>query len=414
MSRKVLSILVLTVFVLMPAGGAVSAVQENWQYFKELPAASSGFALVKLDAEVMQNCQEDFTDIRITDQQGKEIPCQVIRPGQEQSVHSLNLINSVEYDDGTAAVFDMGENPRPHNQLVLNLAENGDYLREVEILASNDADNWGKLGTGKIFSYHSEHYNQINYPTSTMRYLQVNIRKKPGESSLGVNSAQLRFLSSNIYAGKPLPVSVISNRSNPKTTEVVVDLGLPNYIITGVQIQSADKNFDRNIIVSSSSQSVFTQAESPRVSGRIMAYDFNNYRLNQDSIAVEQFCRRYLMISILNEDSPPLAIQAIKVYGAAPAFIAELAAPSLLWYGNPQAALPSYDLKEYASLIAKTDLPVIEAGPQQINPDYQAPVLPWTEKNKWLLDTAIILVAGGFIIIIMRKFKQLARDYEEE
>lgn len=404
----------MTVALLLWSGGIAGAVQDEWQYFKELPAGSQGFALIKLDAETMQNCQENFADIRLTDQSGKEIPCQVIEPGQEQTIQSLNIVNSFDYGDLTVVVFDIGENPHPHNQLTLNVTGNGDYLREVEIKGSNDANNWSNIGMGRIYSYQSEHYSQINYPTSTMRFLQVSIKKQPGDSNLQVNSASLRFLSSNIYEGKPLSASIISNHSNQNTTELVVDLGVPNYMITSLQIQSLNRNYNRNIMVSSNDKAEFTGEKRTQVSGRIMAYDFNNYVLNQDSLSVEQFCRRYLLISIQNEDSPPLDIQAIQVYGASPIFIAELAAHSILWYGNPRATLPSYDLKEYANLIAKTDLPVVETGGQKMNPDYKAPIVPWTEKNKWLLDAAIVLTAIGFASIIFKKLKQLESPGEED
>ena len=409
MIRKLVTTLLLTAFLAAPSAGLAVASQENWQYFKEVPADSAGFALIKLDSEVMQNCQESFGDIRVTDLQGREIPSQLIQPGQEQLVHSVSLINAVNYEDHTAVMIDMGANPRPHNQLQLNIAMDKpeDYLREVEILASNDAATWGQLGTGKIFAYQKEQFNQINYPTNSMRYLQVNIKKNPGESSLRVASAQLNFLSSNIYQGEPLAVPIISNRSDKTNTVIVIDLGVPNYMITGLQIQTADRNFNRTVTVSSGDQSVTTEKARQLTYDRIFTYDWKSYMLNKDRIAVDQFCRRYLTISILNEDSPPLQIQAIQVYGTAPTFIAELATPSILWYGNPKVTAPVYDLRQFANLITKSDLKVYEVGTQQINPDYKAPVVPWTEKNKWLLDVVIVMVAGAFAIVILRKFKQL-------
>jgi hypothetical protein len=399
----------MTISLLASLGGLASASQENWQYFKELPVESQGFALIKLDAEVMENCQESFADIRVTDRQGREIPSQVIQPGREEVVHNVSILNSITYEDYTSVMIDLGTTPRPHNSLTLNIAidKTEDYLREVEILASNDATNWGQLNTGKIFAYQNEQFNQISYPTSIMRYLKVNIKKSPGGSNLRVTSAQLMFLSSNVYEGKLLTAPIISNRSDKNSTQIIIDLGVPNYMITDLQIKTTDRNFNRSVNISSSDQAAITDQNSQRAFDRIIAYDWNNYLLNKDRVTVDQFCRRYLIISIVNEDSPPLDIQAIQVYGTAPIFMADLSAPSMLWYGNSKAAAPSYDLKQFASLITKSDLRVIQAGGQQINPDYKAPLVPWTERNKWLLDAAIVLVAGGFVLIIIRKLKQL-------
>lgn len=416
MKRKIISILVLTALLLAPLGGIVSASQENWQYFKEVPADNQGFALIKLDTEVMQNCQESFADIRVTDRQGRDIASQVIQPGQEEAVQSVSVLNSINYDSYTSVMIDMGAAPRPHNRLTLDIAldKGEDYLREVEMLASNDANNWGQLGSGKIFAYQNEQFNEISYPTSTMRYLQVNIKKKPGESNLRVNAAQLTFLSSNVYAGQLLTAPIISNRSDKTSTQIVIDLGVANYMITDLQIQTSDRNFNRSVTISSSDQTAVSDQNRQRAFDRIIAYDWNNYLLNKDRVTVDQFCLRYLTISILNEDSPPLNISAIQVYGAAPMFMADLAATSILWYGNPQAVVPSYDLKQFANLITKSDLRMVQAGGQQINPDYKAPIIPWTERNKWLLDAAIVLVASGFVLIIIRKFKQLGSENRAE
>ena len=416
MTRKTIALMTLTALLLATLAGSAVASQVNWRYFKELPAEPAGFALIKLDAEVMQNCQESFADIRITDRQGGEIASQLIQPGQEEMVRSVSLLNAIVYEDYTSVTMDMGTNPRPHNELDLNITmdKGEDYLREVEILASNDASNWGKLGSGQIFAYKNEQFNQISYPTSTMRYVQVNIKKRPGESNLRVNSANLKFLSSNIYQGGPLTASIVSNRSDKTSTTITIDLEVPNYMITAVQIQTPDRNFNRSVRISSSDQTATTGQEVQQAFDRIIAYDWNNYQLNKDQVVVDQFCRRYLIISILNEDSPPLDIKAIQVYGDNPYFIADLAAPSILWYGNPQAEVPSYDLKQFVNLIGKSDLAVVQAGGQQINPDYQAPVIPWSERNKWLLDLVIVLVAAVFVVIIMRRFQQLGNHNKTE
>lgn len=133
-------------------------------------------------------------------------------------------------------------------------------------------------------------------------------------------SAQLNFLSSNVFQGVPAGKWIISNRSDKTKTNIVIDLGVPNYMITGLQIQTADRNFNRTVTVSSGDQSVTTEQTRQLTYDRIIAYDWESYMLNKDRITVDQFCWRYLTISILNEDSPPLQIQAIQVYGTAPTF----------------------------------------------------------------------------------------------
>ncbi len=413
MRIKMVGLLVLAFITLNASWGWAGTPQAEWQYYKEVPVEKRGFTLIQLDSQAMNNCQASFADLRITDQQGKEIPSQVIQPGQEVMVSEASLINSVEYSDYTSTVIDLGANPKSHNHIELIIKADEDYLREAKLEVSHDGDKWGNLGSSKIFSYAGEQANQIAYPTSNMRYLRVNISNKSGEKPLPVKSAQVKFLPTNIYEGKLLDAKVISQRSDKETTKIVLDLGVPNYIITGIQIPTPDRNFNRRVVCSTTNNSSRNTDEVFIKSDSIMDYEWKDYRSVKDSIEINQFARRYLVLSIFNGNSPVLNINDIQVYACTPALIADLQGPGRLWYGNPQAPSPNYDLKEFVSLISSRDLPVISAGAQQLNPDYQAPVIPWTEKNKWLLDAVIILVAAGFTVFILRKFKQL-KDGEDK
>lgn len=404
---KIISLFVLILVLLTASFVQAAAPQAAWQYFKNVSVEKSGFSLVQLDQEVMKNCQSSFADLRLTDEAGKEIPSQVIQPEQEEIVREASLINTVSYADYSSAVIDLGTNPRSNNHIELIIKSDEDYLREVTIEASNDAVQWGKLGDGKIFFYQGEQADQVAYPTTNMRYLRVNISNKAGEKPLILVSALVKYLPTNIYEGKLLSAKVISKRSDKSRTNIVLDLGAPNYIISSVQLKTSDRNFNRLVECITTNNYKLVTEETILKSERILDYEWQDYRSVKDSIDINQFAMRYLVLSIFNGDSPALNLDDIKVYGCAPALIADLQGPARLWYGNPQAISPNYDLTEFASLISSRDLPVVSAGTQQLNPDYQAPVIPWTEKNKWLLDAVIMLVAVGFTAFILRKFRQL-------
>lgn len=413
MKMKIISLFVLVFITLNAAWVWASTPLVKWQYYKDVPVAKEGFTLIQLDPQIMKHCQASFADIRITDQQGQEISSQVIQPGQEEVASEASLINTMEYPDYTSTVIDLGTNPKSHNHIELFIKVDEDYLREVTLEASVDSVQWGKLGTGKIFSYAGEQANKIAYPTTNMRYLRVNISKKSGENAIPVISAQVTFLPTNIYSGRMLTAQVISQRSDKERTKIILDLGVPNYFITSIQIPTSDRNFNRHVDCSTTNDYDRNDEQNFLESERILDYHWNNYRSVKDSIEINQFAGRYLVISIFNGNSPVLNLNKCKVYGCAPALIADLSGPVRLWYGNPQAANPDYDLKEFVSLISSRELPIISAGAQQINPDYQAPVIPWTEKNKWLLDAVIVLVAAGFTVFILRKFKQLKSEEEK-
>jgi hypothetical protein len=414
MRIKIAGLLVLVFITLHTSWGWAGTPQAEWQYYKDVSVTEGGFTLIQFDPQIMSNCQATFADLRITDQQGKELPSQVIQPGQQVIVSQVSLINSVEYSDYTSTVIDLGANPKSHNLIELNVKVGEDYLREVKLEASADAVKWGNLSNSKIFSYGGEQSNQIAYPTTNMRYLRVNISYKSGEKPLPVKSAQVKFLPTNIYESKLLDTKIISQRADKETTLITLDLGVPNYIITGIQIKTSDRNFNRRVnCFTTDNDSSLNAGEVLLKSEQILDYEWKNYYSVKDSMEINKFARRYLVLSILNGNSPVLNISDIKVYGCAPVLMADLQAPSRLWYGNPKALRPNYDLSEYANLINSRDLPVTLVGAQQLNPDYQPPVIPWTEKNKWLLDAVIVLVAAAFTVYILRKFKQLKAGEDE-
>ncbi len=414
MRKKLISVLALLFLVLSVSLVMADFSSQQWKYYKEIPVVNEGFTLIKVDTEIMKNSQEYFADLRVTDREGKEIPSQIIQPTVEEVLGEATLLDSINYPDYSSVIIDLGANYQPHNRLVLKLKTDEDYLREVKLQASADSQVWGDLAAAKIFSYNGEQSNQISYPTSNMRYLRVNIMSKTGEKPLIVASASLKFLPSNIYNGELIKSKILSNRSDKENTRLLVDLGVPNYIVNRVQIQTPDRNFNRNVFCYTSKDATNIGEEMMLDSESILAYKWNEYQSVKDSIEINQFARRYLLISIYNGSSPPLKISDIKVYGSQPVLLADLRGPASLWYGNPKAAAPNYDLKGFANLIRKKDLPVLAAGAQHLNSNYKAPVVPWTEKNKWLLDAVIVLLAAGFTIIILRKFAQLKKSETRE
>lgn len=414
MRKKLISVLALLFLVLSVSPVMAGFSSQQWKYYKEIPVVNEGFTLIKVDTEIMKNSQEYFADLRVTDREGKEIPSQIIQPTVEEVLGEATLLDSINYPDYSSVIIDLGANYQPHNRLVLKLKTDEDYLREVKLQASADGQVWGDLAAAKIFSYNGEQSNQISYPTSNMRYLRVNIMSKTGEKPFIVASASLKFLPSNIYNGELIKSKILSNRSDKENTRLLVDLGVPNYIVNRVQIQTPDRNFNRNVFCYTSKDAANIGEEMMLDSESILAYKWNDYQSVKDSIEINQFARRYLLISIYNGSSPPLRISDIKVYGSQPVLLADLRGPASLWYGNPKATAPNYDLKGFANLIRKKDLPVLAAGAQHLNSNYKAPLVPWTEKNKWLLDTVIVLLAAGFITIILRKFAQLNKSEPKE
>ena len=74
-----------------------------------------------------------------------------------------------------------------------------------------------------------------------------------------------------------------------------------------------------------------------------------------------------------------------------------------LYYGNPDAQRPSYDIEQVFPYLATEDLPVAELGPEADNPDFVEevpPPPPFSERYSWLFPLAVgaAAVFVGFIL----------------
>lgn len=402
--KKCKVILAALVMLMMFPGYCLASFNHlYWQYYKELPVTSSGFSAIRLDQEVMRHCQENFSDLRVTDQAGREISSQVIQPDKQRLDIATTERDRIEYPDYSSVVLDLGPQPQAHNRIDVNLDSSKDYMREVKLEASLDNQTWGKIGQGRIMMFHGRTYNTVSFTTNTARYMRVNISQVSGEKRLLLTNTQVYFMPVSLYQAKVIPVN-LSQRSDRTRTNIVVDLQVPNFFINRVTIETPDRNYDRMLFVESDSQTSKTNRTLTMNTDNIFDYQWQNYASTRDYIEINQYARRYLLLSIDNGNSAPLKITGIKVTASPPYLMADLKGSARLWYGNPNIDLESYDLGKFAYLVQATDLRWVTPGPQQLNPDYK---VPFSEQHKWLLDALIILVALGFVAIIIKNFDKI-------
>ena len=83
-----------------------------------------------------------------------------------------------------------------------------------------------------------------------------------------------------------------------------------------------------------------------------------------------------------------------------------------LYFGSEDAAKPVYDIKRV--ILKPLEIPARETALGQIieNPLYQQAekILPWTEKNKALLMTILVIVVLVMGIYILKSFKSIQQS----
>ena len=397
--KRLLPAVLIVLFTAVPALAAFQ--QDQWQFFKEVRAQKDGFTLITTDTDILGHSPKGFADLRITAEDGREIPYQVVRPEpSREDLYPAAVINSVAREDYTSLTLDLSKQGLLHNQIVLDIENREDYLRDVLLEGSNDNLTWSavKLKEKLFFVPPDIKKNHLSYTPASFRYMRLTIDCK-GKKPLNITGARVKYGSpeENITPAM-LPQTQKEKRTDPKTnnTEIVIDLGTGGYQVDRIDLLSGLENFNRLVEIF---QSDNAKEWSLMASDRIYHYRWDGYQSQNHIIKLGQASGRYIKVEVHNQDSPPLDLEA-QVYGESPKLLASLSPEKYtLWYGNPRGAEPQYDLTRFSHLIDRSALETISPGPEQINPSYKEKISPQT--TRLLLNAAVILAAVviGFIIL---------------
>ncbi|KUG03012.1 hypothetical protein ASZ90_019555 [hydrocarbon metagenome] len=376
-----------------------------YQYYKEVKVEGDGFALVSLDAEVLERTRDDLADIRLSNPAGEEIPYQLTPYSLPQDVFiDAEIIDQMTNDGEQFLTLDMQRSGQLHNKIVLNIESKSDFYCELQIESSNDDQSWNLVTRDKIFSVQPNyHKNEITYPVSSSRYLRLNIIVASG-TEVVVNGARVGFISAFSSPAQELQGSVLSQEDDRQTGKslIIFDMGVKGYYVDNIELKINGRNYQRMTTVYSSNDREDWRLVS--TSKQIYHFKWSDYEALQNRIMLNEKADRYLKLEIENGSSPPLQVDGVLVNGSVPRLLADLSEGTYrLWYANPQAPRPEYDLAGFAHLIDERVLSTIDPGRGGTNPDYQAPSLPWTERNPWILNVVVIMAVLILGVTIIRK-----------
>jgi hypothetical protein len=121
---------------------------------------------------------------------------------------------------------------------------------------------------------------------------------------------------------------------------------------------------------------------------------------------------RRLLLTIADGADAPLDVLDPAVLTASRQLVADLGAASVkplrLYYGNPAAPAPGYDLKAELPQTLGESVPSFELGPQQLNPAYEAPQAPLSQRAPWL----IYVITAAASLALLAILRSLVFDVE--
>jgi hypothetical protein len=381
--------------------------------------ALSSYVLVELDGKVYAGSQPDLDDLRVTDDQGAEIPSKLVAPTEHRGLEtrSVEMLDLARETDGvTRFTLDLGESPERHNRLEIN-TDSHNFSRQVRIEISDDNRRWAETrNDGYIFDFSrdaSARYLEITYPVSTKRYLRASILNGR-ESPIEIDGASVQFSSEQEESLKDWPATIIARSvdANPRASVILIDLGYEKLPSSRIEFQTEATNFHRQVEIEGSNQSVDPRASDRRYwstvgGGQIFSIELDRVNRKRVQLSYPEARYRYLRVRILDYDDQPLEVAGLKVSGRAQRllFRREPGRSYELYYGAAAAAAPRYDLAQLSSYLDLSKLEALGLADELSQPPAPKPSEPWLEKQPiWLWATLALaaLLLGGLIFRLAR------------
>lgn len=395
----------------------------KWAFSKEIRLVSTGAKLVAftLDNEVFENAKEGLSDLRIIDNNGKEIAYKLTVETSKQSSELFNVsISNLGSVPGqfTQLVLDLNKAGILHNSVTLSTSSR-DFRRQVEVEASNDGTNWllvKKASDGVyIYDYSLDFKAQnttVSYPESTYRFLRLKIMDN-GEEPVKITGATVKYnvLKTAKEIGYKPKVLEKAEDKEKRANVYVLDFGAKGIPSGQVTFKSPDGNFNREVLVEGSNDN-----NSWSQVGRDVIFNYQTPKFNGEkkTINYSETNFRYLRLTFYNRDNQPVSISDFAASGTLRKVLFQME-PSVkynLYYGNSDARFPEYDLESYVAYLDTNNVTDAVLGSQVKNGSFVGKIpakKPLSERNPYLLPGVLgvmVLVLGGMVLRLASQVKR--------
>lgn len=386
-----------------------------WPYYKEIQSGG-GLTGFVLDREVLDKAHTNQADLRLYDSAGREIPY-ALRTRREVDSHSL--FTSREFNravEGTAALIscDLGTQPQEHNEVTVS-TEGNNFRRMAEVEGSPDGAQWFTLASQAIlFRFSADgrtvEQNSVSYPVSRYRYIRVRVERDPQVDRTAPEITGLGVLRSIRSKGETVSFEGVLEPREPDPFQGRpasvwrIDLGgrIPlQSLVLGVGQRTFSRPFQLEIVDDPASPEILASGDLTRGEENAAAPLQVDFR--------ERFARR-LKLTVTDDRNPPLSLGSATALSAARQVIFQAANGTVrLYYGNPKAMAPHYDLAARISADASSTWGRLTLGPERENPVYRPELKPFSERSPWLVYLVLTRACAALGAILLNLAKASTR-----
>jgi hypothetical protein len=264
---------------------------------------------------------------------------------------------------------------------------------------------------GYIFDFSRDtraRFLEVVYPVSTKRYIRVTILNG-GERPPEIAGAAVQFSAKPEETMTNWPAIIQSRVVDQKlrATVLSLDLGYAKLPTARIELQTQAANFHRHVEIEGSNQSGDDEGAgrrfwAPVASGEIFSISLDGADHKHLRIDYPETRYRFLRVKIFNYDDQPLEFIDVRISGYSHRLLfRRLPGKNYrLYYGNPAADAPRYDLEQLSPYLELSKLSVLGLGEEQRQSPERQAGQPWLEKQPlWLWGTLLLagLLLGGLI-----------------
>ncbi|MCJ7771522.1 MAG: hypothetical protein MUP22_00135 [Desulfobacterales bacterium] len=327
-----------------------------------------------LPHEVIKNTSAGFSDVRLFDDTGAEIPYVIYAQSRHKDTSKSFTWKIVDYqfmDTIQTIILERPKGIKIARDLKISTGAQ-DFARGVKIYTSQEQKTWELLADGSFFDFSSQvdfRKNEFKIQEIERRYLKVVVTDtaKPiaGEERMRFQYKDLSFsLNETIkgeikiddftsYIGKEIREKYLHDEFiiqapeafTDKDGNTIIGLGELNIPADNVSLNIKNPYFYRHVELWIAEKDV---EESYHISGKDVLYRIPDISDHKTTFSVHFMRPTHVRLKIINKDNPPLSVENVNIKWLRRNlyFMPEEGLSYTLYCGGGNIRMPDYELKK--------------------------------------------------------------------
>ncbi|KAF0215515.1 MAG: hypothetical protein FD174_4109 [Geobacteraceae bacterium] len=421
MTRFISCTLFCALLLLWGTAGMCTTFDERlWEKYAEIESSSSRGkgSLAGLYLEPHQlgevTAKIPFADLRVVSDRKEEVPWQIVsrRPEKRQEEIPHQMQNLSHTENGETWLEMLVDKQEARANAVEIITPNTDFSRQVQVLGSSDGKTWNTLRKdGVIFDItrgEKLRHTRITFPQASFSYLALKIANG-GAQPLSISDVKVLQESDSEEQTYTIHGTTVKPELNASRQEssIIVHMNTV-FPLDRLIIATAERNFQRSVEVQIKRG---TGDWEHWAQGTIFSFDTPAMHESQLAIDMPEVATKEFRLVFKNLDSPPLSVTSLNGEGYRRLLVFKQQSDHhlYLFWGNPLAQQPQYDLAGIVSKQKLDALPIAHLGQARPNTKFAGnnARLPFTERYKYLLYIVVTLGIAGLVFLQYRVFRRV-------